>query len=368
MARDYLRVHGDTTVASGDVRRVVTPSAHWAYAVSVPLAVPERRRDCRTLRIAATLAVAAGRVNVGILNDAEDAFVVDRFVVPSEGEPTIEFSFDHPVRIGSLVVRNADPRNERSELTLGPIRLEWSKWPVVRMRDIADEPPPEGGDTRVFDVAEAVRINAARMRIIESLDLPIAGARVIDVGSGPGHFTEFYTSRGCEVVALDARPENVAELARRHPAVTAVNGDVERYDLRSLGRFDVVHCFGLLYHLENPLVALRNIYQICGRFLLLETMVADSHAPILGLADEPKSANQSLAGVGSRPSPRFVAMALNRIGFRRVYGVEPAGEHEDFSFEQRNDGESVRDGHPLRCVFVASHEPLSSARLVLLAD
>ena len=81
-----------------------------------------------------------------------------------------------------------------------------------------------------------------------------------------------------------------------------------------------------------------------------------------------KVVNQALRGLGSRPSPLFVAMALNRIGFPHVYGVEPGGEHEDFSFERRNDGQSVRDGHPLRCLFVASHQPLSSARLVPLVD
>ena len=370
IAHEDLRIHPDTRRTSDEPLRLVTSSTPWAYAVSVPLAVPEGR-TAGTLRVAVSLAVSAGRLGVGILNEAGDAFVAERFVGPSDGEATIALRVHNPARLGLLVIRNADTRHEGSALTLGPIAVEWEDrraWPIVASRNVAAEMAEDEGDGRVFEAQEAARINRARLRLIESLALPLAGSRVIDVGSGPGHFVDFYASRGCEVVAVDARPDNVAELTRRHPAIRAVTADAERDDLRGLGRFDLVHCFGLLYHLESPLAALRNMYQVCGRLLLLETMVADSELPIVVLADEPKVVNQALRGLGSRPSPLFVAMALNRIGFPHVYGVEPGGEHEDFSFERRNDGQSVRDGHPLRCLFVASHQPLSSARLVPLVD
>jgi 2-polyprenyl-3-methyl-5-hydroxy-6-metoxy-1,4-benzoquinol methylase len=56
-------------------------------------------------------------------------------------------------------------------------------------------------------------------------------------------------------------------------------------DLRSLGRFDIVHCLGLLYHLENPLAALKNLHRVCDGVLLLETIIVDSKLPMLLLAD-----------------------------------------------------------------------------------
>ena len=210
----------------------------------------------------------------------------------------------------------------------------------------------------MFDDAEALRINQARRQMIEAVGLTLAGARVLDVGCGVGRFEDFYLSQGCEVVALDGRPENIAELRRRHPTVRAIVGDVETFDLRSLGRFDIVHCLGLLYHLENPLAALKNLHRVCDGVLLLETIIADSKLPMLLLADETKAASQALGGVGCRPSPSYVSMGLNRIGFPWVYGLTSDGEHEDFEFEWRDDNESTRDGHPLRCFFVASHRPI----------
>jgi SAM-dependent methyltransferase len=243
-------------------------------------------------------------------------------------------------------------------------------WSTVRVRgrDFASEAIPDGGDLRVFEIDAARRINAARLRAIESLGLDLRGKRVLDVGSGPGHFASFYAARDCTVVAVEGRADNVDALRQRHPGVHAVVADVQTFDLGELGRFDVVHCLGLLYHLENPLAALRNIVRVCEGVLLLETIVMDAPGTWLAIEDEPKTVNQALAGIGCRPTPAFVAMGLNRVGFRHVYGLTDPPDYEDFRFEWIGDGAYQRDGHPLRCMFVASHRDLQNPRLISLID
>ena len=62
---------------------------------------------------------------------------------------------------------------------------------------------------------------------------------------------------------------------------------------------------------------------------------------------------------GLRPSPSFVAMALNRVGFPFVYAPRRAPDHEDFAFERRGNLDTRRDGHNLRCVFLGSKAALS---------
>jgi hypothetical protein len=52
--------------------------------------------------------------------------------------------------------------------------------------------------------------------------------------------------------------------------------------------------------------------------LLIETMVCDSRAPVLRFEDETTSVNQALRGLAHRPSPSYLATALNRIGFDQV--------------------------------------------------
>ena len=230
---------------------------------------------------------------------------------------------------------------------------------VIESRDMADEGSALGGGIETFDTPEAAAINRARLAHLDSLGLPVAGKRVLDVGCGVGHHGAFYWERGCSVLCVDAREENIHALRRRYPQLEAHVADVETDDFSRFGAFDIVHCYGLLYHLENPIAALRNVAAVCREILLLETIVCDHPMAILRIEDETLSSNQALGGLGCRPSPSFVAMALNRIGFPFVYAPRRAPDHEDFAFERRGNLDTRRNGHNLRCVFVGSKAALS---------
>jgi SAM-dependent methyltransferase len=209
-------------------------------------------------------------------------------------------------------------------------------------------------------------IDRARLEFLATLDLPLQGKRVLDAGCGVGHHAPFYTSRGCRVVGIDGRPENIEEMRQRYPQVEGIVGDFQTLDLEALGSFDVVHCLGLLDQLDSPVEALRRLARVCCGQLLLETIVCDADRAVMLLADEVGSANQALAGLGCRPSPSFVAMALDRLGFPYVYGTTMPPQHPDFQFEWRNNFEARRDGANLRCIFVASRTPLACDHLTLL--
>ena len=244
---------------------------------------------------------------------------------------------------------------------------EGRPYPVhVQPRDPSREPPLPASGVETFDTEAAHAINRARMSHLESLGLPIAGKTVLDVGSGVGHLAQFFLGAGCRVVCVDAREANIHSLRARYPGLEARVVDVETEPLGDLGRFDVVFCYGLLYHLEDPLSALRNIASVCDGLFLLETIVCDHSEPVLLLVDESVVSNQALAGLGCRPSPAYVTMALNRIGFPHVYAPRDPPDHPEFRFEWQNDLAHTRDGRNLRCVFVASREPVDDPRLVSL--
>jgi 2-polyprenyl-3-methyl-5-hydroxy-6-metoxy-1,4-benzoquinol methylase len=237
----------------------------------------------------------------------------------------------------------------------------------VRHRNFSSEPLPEGGGTETFDTPAALEINRARLAHLQSLGLPLSNRSVLDAGCGVGHLAQFFVTQNCRVVGLDGRTENVDSLRTRYPGLEAHVADVES-DLSRFGQFDIVFSYGLLYHLENPLAALRNMADVCGDLLLLETIVCDHDQPILLLDDETKTYSQALHGLGSRPSPSFVAMALDRAGFPYVYAPRVPPDHPDFRFEWRNNMEWKRDGNLLRCVFVASKRELPNSGLVPVCD
>jgi SAM-dependent methyltransferase len=236
---------------------------------------------------------------------------------------------------------------------------------VTAPRDVSAEPRPEGGGVESFDTDAALELNEARLTHLASLDLPIDGRRILEVGAGVGRLTGFFLERGCSVVVTEARSENVAELRRRLPTVDAREADVEE-SLDYLGSFDVVFCYGLLYHLESPLRALRNMAAVCSDLLLIETMVCDARAPVLRLEDETTSVNQALRGVAHRPSPSYLALALNRIGFDHVYAATDPPDHPDYRFSWLDNMDTARDDALLRGVFIASRTPLQQRGLTAL--
>lgn len=240
-------------------------------------------------------------------------------------------------------------------------------YPVdVRRRDPDREPPPPAGGVETFDTDNAFAINRARMGHLESLGLPLDGKTVLDVGSGVGHLAQFFVGHGCRVLSVDARASNIESLRSRYPGLEGHVLDVETEPLSAFGSFEVVFCYGLLYHLEDPLAALRNIASVCDGTLLLETIVCDHSEPLLVLVDESVVSNQALSGLGCRPSPAYVTMALNRAGFPHVYAPHEPPDHPEFRFEWRNDLAHVREGRNLRCMFIASRSELRTDTLAPL--
>jgi SAM-dependent methyltransferase len=211
----------------------------------------------------------------------------------------------------------------------------------------------------VFLTAQALAINRARQEHLASLGLDLKGKRVLEVGAGIGLHTPFFLERGCDVVITDANPENVAEIRRRHPGRHVEQADLDGADdLRRLGTCDVVYCYGLLYHLENPERAIQRMAEVCTGQLLLETCVSlGSHPEVVFLRDTSGN-NQATTGIGCRPTRLWVMEKLRRY-FGHAYLSRTQPDHEDFPIAW--DLPETRLLY--RAVFVGSKSPLPAATL-----
>lgn len=221
---------------------------------------------------------------------------------------------------------------------------------------INDRPSPFD----VFLVPEALAINEARLGHLATLGLPLRNKTVLEVGGGIGLHTCFFESLGCDVLFTDARPDNLQEARRRYPHRRTTQLDLDHEgDLSRLGRFDIIYCYGTLYHLRNPSGALEALAAICDGAILLETCVTPGDECLLHPEPEPASVgNQAFSGVGCRPTRAWVMRELrSHMGFAYQTTTQP--EHHDF--EPNWLKPTPRKLY--RAVFVGSKTPLDSSRL-----
>ena len=180
---------------------------------------------------------------------------------------------------------------------------------------------------------------------------------MLEVAAGIGDHTTFFLDRGCTVVSTEGRAENLAMLRQRYPSL-----DVRQLDLDSpvdLGRsFDIVYCYGTLYHLHRPAEALAFMAGCCRRMILLETCVSYGDQRAINLVDEAAvDPTQSVVGRGCRPTRPWVYHELRRL-FEHVYTPRTQPNHEEFPLDWTKPPESP--GALTRSVFIASRQPLEN--------
>jgi SAM-dependent methyltransferase len=212
----------------------------------------------------------------------------------------------------------------------------------------------------IFDQAHYGALNTARDQMLRSL-LPELKQRfdlktALDLGCGLGHFAHFLHGCGLNVLAIDGRSENVEEAKRRYPDVNFQVGDAQEATLAQLGSFDLVFCFGLLYHLENPFQVIRSIAALAAKVALIESVVYPSSVPAMVLLDENNCVDQGLHNLAFYPSESCLIKMFYLSDFSNCYSPDSMPEHGEYHLDS--------NGFRRRTVLVASKRPIDSSGLV----
>jgi SAM-dependent methyltransferase len=192
---------------------------------------------------------------------------------------------------------------------------------------------------------------------LESVRSQITPKTALDVGCGVGDFSKFLSEMGMKVVGIDGRSKNVSEAKRRYPEIQFRTANAEDFTADDVGMSDLVLCFGLLYHLENPFRAIRKLYAVTRTVLIIETMRLPSAEATMELLDEGIAEDQGLNYVAFYPSETALIKMLYKSGFSYVYRFArlPADELYSSSVWQKR----------LRTILAASHSPLGAPNLIL---
>lgn len=223
------------------------------------------------------------------------------------------------------------------------------------MNETATPKPLARDPVTEFNSWEYIRHNQRRQEHLASLGLDLSGKTVLEVGAGIGDHTTFFIDRGCSVVTTDGRPENLEVLKRRFPNLESHFLDMEQPQLNFGRKFDIVYCYGLLYHLKDPVPAINYMANHCAGLLLLETCVSYGNEPLLNPIDEPSEyASQAVSGKACRPTRVWVYQELKKY-FRHVYLPLTQPNHEEFPIEWTSNSNAAS---LTRSIFIGAHAPL----------
>lgn len=179
-----------------------------------------------------------------------------------------------------------------------------------------------------FDREEAEIFVAQKKQLIgEFLEKRKELRSALDIGVGVGKFSDFLTKQNLKVIGIEGRESNVTEAKKRYPAIPFIVGDAENFGSNDIEPADIVFALGLIYHLENPIRALKNLYALTGKILYVESMILPGEPkPIALLADEGQTESQGLNYRAFIPSENCLVKMLRIAGFKLVYKQNPPPE------------------------------------------
>ena len=200
---------------------------------------------------------------------------------------------------------------------------------------------------------QVVGIHDTRLAMVEAAVAQQFGGRArgldcIDIGCHDGFYSVAMARHGMNVTGLDAREENLERArfvadASGFPGIDFRKGRVETLAADEGRAYALTLFLGVLYHVEDPMLCLRQVAAVTGELCLIETQVVDevegftewgaqewtrSYKGILALVDESGEfhAGNRETGVtpmATCPSPKALIFMLRQAGFARAEILTP---------------------------------------------
>jgi tRNA (mo5U34)-methyltransferase len=222
---------------------------------------------------------------------------------------------------------------------------------------------PDGSRTKTDIPAEVLRIHTSRRDKLRAIIERQVGAaergRAIDFASHEGYFSLELAKHFQTLVGLEIREQSLTAARLITEALGIGNVTFRTADLQTMRLdtdiepADFVLVYGLLYHLENPIHALRLASRLCKKHILIETQVSsfdlsgaieDGHYQwqrnIEGVfvltADYPQGREGGSTEFSLVPSFSALVFLLKNLGFPEVKLVRAeAGDYEQFTRRSR---------------------------------
>jgi len=183
--------------------------------------------------------------------------------------------------------------------------------------------------------------------LLEACGGSLEGLRVLDLACNSGGFSVEANRRGADyVLGIDIVERYLAQARFVKDVLGIENVEFKKLDVYDLtpdevGQFDITFCFGLLYHLENPVLAMRNISAVTRRVLLVDTntiITEDERVPLWRMSFPSPVSSTDDRGASTnlwrdreycqfKPNAIAVRRLLRFLGFDTVRLLKPQVEN-----------------------------------------
>lgn len=211
---------------------------------------------------------------------------------------------------------------------------------------------PDGSQTSTYISDEVESIHRTRLEMLESELAPILARSdekldAVDIASHQGWYSVQLARMGCrQVVGVEPRSQHIDDSRLISRAlgldnVRFVQSDIDGLAEADVEPADIVLMLGLIYHLENPVGAIRAARALCKKVCLIETQVGPhvsgmldwgnhefvrpikGNFSVIDETDETHAPEASLGGICLAPSPETLLWIMQKVGFHSVRLVMP---------------------------------------------
>jgi SAM-dependent methyltransferase len=163
---------------------------------------------------------------------------------------------------------------EQIQQGLDELKLRYGEWNF-------DIPLPYGIWTKGNLGEPQTRLRRIVQVVNDLSQKSISKSRILDLGCSDGQFSIEFALQGAETVGVEAREANIRKAIFSKEVLNLSNlefrqDDIRKISVESYGRFDVIVCSGVFYHLPafEAIKLVKTMYEMVDRLLVLDVRVA----------------------------------------------------------------------------------------------
>lgn len=144
------------------------------------------------------------------------------------------------------------------------------------------------------------KFDTERVKFVDYLNLDMNNKHVLEMSAGAlGTLTKYLAGKNTHLTITDGREENIQFNLKRNN-LKNIDYQIVDYDTENTidKPYDIIFCFGLLYHLNNIENIIKNIGNNCKEFVLISTCVKRNNNVSSNYNDDKYNYTQALNGVG----------------------------------------------------------------------